>query len=465
MITRDELLTQASVFDLNEADVQRDYLFGWLISGIFRESELGTHVVLKGGNALRKGYFPGTRFSDDLDLTSEQGLGADHLLSEMNGVCRFAEAQTGVTFDVDRNRVVDERMIDQTKKLFKLRLYFKDFIGEQDHLTLSIRMDVSEFDRLILPVQSRQLIHPYSDADACAAEIRCIKLEEALAEKMKCLLQRRYCYDLFDLVYGAFLSRDIDVNRREMLDVFMRKTIFGRSPGSARALLLDLPVDLFRGYWSKVLAPKESRFSFDDAVAMLRNGLDSIFGTAGAQALAVSNAFYPSHLRNLILQAGSDRKLMRLTYDGVTRVVEPYSLNYKTRNDGVGQEYFYVFDRTGGRTSGPGVKSLFHYKIQNLQVEDETFEPQFPVELSKAGDRDRTGYFAGSGGRRGSITSSRRATPRRPRRPSYGLVHIIQCPYCGKRFRRKTMSTRLNDHMDQYRNKCYGRTGIYLGAA
>jgi predicted nucleotidyltransferase component of viral defense system len=67
VISRDELLVQAKAFDLSEANVQRDYLFGWIISGIFRESSLAGRATLKGGNALRKGYLPGTRFSDDLE--------------------------------------------------------------------------------------------------------------------------------------------------------------------------------------------------------------------------------------------------------------------------------------------------------------------------------------------------------------------------------------------------------------
>jgi len=163
-----------------------------------------------------------------------------------------------------------------------------------------------------------------------------------------------------------------------MLEVFLRKTIFGRSPGSARALLLDLPVDLFRGYWGKVLAPKESRLSLDDAITLLRSGLDELFGVTGGQALAVSQAFFPSHLRNLILQAGGDRKVMRLTYDGVTRIVEPYALTYKVRQDGVGQEYLYVYDRTGGRSSGPGTKTLFRHKIQQLSVEERAVRSTLP---------------------------------------------------------------------------------------
>jgi hypothetical protein len=56
---------------------------------------------------------------------------------------------------------------------------------------------------------------------------------------------------------------------------------------------------------------------------------------------------------------------LELEYDGTRRLVEPYSLVFKTRkSDGFGQEYFYVYDQTGGRTSGPGTKSLFHCKIK-----------------------------------------------------------------------------------------------------
>jgi len=63
VISPDELLEAARVYDLSQADVQRDYVFGLLIAGVFNVSELGSKVVLKGGYAFRKGYFAGTRFS------------------------------------------------------------------------------------------------------------------------------------------------------------------------------------------------------------------------------------------------------------------------------------------------------------------------------------------------------------------------------------------------------------------
>jgi len=461
MISREELLESARTFDLNEADVQRDYVFGWLISGIFRESALAGDLVLKGGNALRKGYFPGTRFSDDLDLSSASGMNADHVLVELNRVCDFAEQHAGIKFDTARNRLVDEMQIDKERLAYKFRLYFRDFLGPRDHVTLSVRMDLTEFDRLHLPPQTRQLIHPYSDADACSTAIRCVKLEEALADKLKCLLQRRYCYDLFDLVYATFISQEIAIDRTEMMGVFFRKTIFGGSPHAAKSLLLDLPFDLLRGYWGTVLCPKGSRMAFDDAVAAMRAGIESLFAPlpTGAQ---FAGHFFPSRLRNPILQAASELRLLRLRYDGVTRLVEPYSLTYKRRVDGKAFEYFYVYDRTGGRSSGPGIKSFFQHKIEGLEIAEETFTPRFAMELSKAGDIGTAGTFAAQRTSRMMSGLGGRPTVSRRRSVSSGPVYIIECSYCGKHFSRKTQSTKMNKHTDSYGNQCYGRAGFHV---
>lgn len=156
MITRDELRVQAEAFDLSEADVQRDYVFGWLISGIFQGSQLAHQAVLKGGNALRKGYLPGTRFSDDLDFSTPSAIDADHVLEELNSVCEFVGDSTGVRFDVARNRLAGEQQIDDQKHAYKYKLYFTDFLGPSDHITISVRVDVAEFDQLYLPPQERR---------------------------------------------------------------------------------------------------------------------------------------------------------------------------------------------------------------------------------------------------------------------------------------------------------------------
>ncbi len=97
--------------------------------------------------------------------------------------------------------------------------------------------------------------------------------------------------------------------------------------------------------------PTASRMSFDAAVEALRSGIAELFAPYAVGGRG-ELAFYPSRLRNPIMEAGAARKLIRVTYHGVTRIMEPYSLAYKRRNDGVAQEYFYVWDRTGGRSRG-----------------------------------------------------------------------------------------------------------------
>ena len=147
-----------------------------------------------------------------------------------------------MVFDLERNRVQLQNEIDDKRRVFDVRLYFKDFYGNADHITISLAIDVTEFDRVYLPVQERQLIHPYSDSSTCVVGVRCMKLEEMLASKLKCLLQRRHTADVYDLVYSIFVNRDIEVNRSEVLSIFFRKTIFERHPGVARQLLLELPL-------------------------------------------------------------------------------------------------------------------------------------------------------------------------------------------------------------------------------
>ncbi|MCU1392585.1 MAG: hypothetical protein JWM34_1013 [Ilumatobacteraceae bacterium] len=448
-----ELVTSAQAVDLDAADVQRDYLLGWFIAGLFRESAIADDLVLKGGNSLRKGYFPGTRFSDDIDLSSSHPLDSSRLLDELNRVCRYVEANAGVAFDIERNELAGQMAIDRQRTIYAYNLYFKEFLDGVDHITLNLRVDVTQYDRLFLPPQIRRLLHPYSDADACVTHIRCVKLEEAIAEKLKCLLQRRHSFDLFDLVYAIAFASEIELDRVELMQVFLRKTIFGRSPRAAKSLLLDLPLDLFRGYWNTVVCPSPARIDFDDAVSALTSGLESLFGPLpeGAEFAAT---FYPSRLRNPIMEAATERKLLRVRYDGVTRMIEPYSLTYKMREDGRAFEYFYVYDQTGGR-SGPGIKCLFQHKVEFLEITDQPFEPRYRMELTKAGDASKAGTFvAQKRSRSASNTGLYRASPFAAR------TYTVTCASCGKTFGRAKPSRKINAHSDKYGRNCPGRRAL-----
>jgi hypothetical protein len=232
----------------------------------------------------------------------------------------------------------------------------------------------------------------------------------------------------------------------------LRKTIFQPSPGVARQLLLELPFGLLKTAWQKyIVCPIQSALDFDSAVEQFRAFIAQLFAPYGAAAYG-QFAYFPSELRDPIMQAGAGLNLLRLTYDGVRRDVEPYSLVFKRRKDGYGQEYFYVYDRTGGH-HGPGIKAFLNPKIRDIEILEEKFEPRYPVVLSKAGEYLGAGYFARPFG----------AGRRRIARP--GLVYTVQCNYCDRTFKRRQRNTTLREHNDKYGNACYGRVGYVIDQA
>ena len=178
MIDRPEIERVSEEHGIHPSHVQRDYVHGWLLSQLFSAAcPLQSRLILKGGNCLRKAYFEGARYSRDLDFSTSIGIAHSDLGRELNSICLGLRERAGIEFDIGRTRVEDKRRADPTKTISEARLYFKDFYGNESELILAIRLDVTQFDRLHLPVQQRQLIHPYSDAQACASTIRCVKLE------------------------------------------------------------------------------------------------------------------------------------------------------------------------------------------------------------------------------------------------------------------------------------------------
>lgn len=475
MITPEEIQTKAEAEGIHTSNVQRDYIFSWILAGLYRQSSLANQLVLKGGNLYRKAYYPSTRFSNDLDFTTETGVDPTNLMSELNGICEYITSQTGIKFEQDKNVLTDEVFIDDKKSSYKVRLYFKDFFGEESQMILKVNLDIAQFDKRYLPPIHTPLLHPYSDAELLSTNIMAVKLEEALADKLKCLIQRRHSFDLFDLVHAIFLDKTIEVDRAKMVQVFLKKTIFERSPGAAKNLLVGVPFDFMKVYWTKLVCPKTTLFTFDEAVSMFSSGLPELFGHLNT-GTSSELAFYPAELRNKIMNAGQSQKLLRMRYHGYTRLVEPYSLKYKVTKDGTGREYFWGFDTTGGSSGNKTIKAFLNHDIEELEVTDQAFKPRYEIELSKAGEiHDSLSY--GNRGKRvatilGQPARSRTAPARKRRAYSHfggnEKNYVIECNVCHKRFyRANQFDTTINPHKrkgsSRYPFDCYGTYGRYIG--
>lgn len=389
---------------------------------------------------------------------------------------RICRGKTGISFAIDKNIVAPKRGADEDNKFYEARVYFKGFYGEESYF-IKVKLDVKEFDKIFLPLQTRNIIHSYSDAAECRGEVVCLKLEELLASKLKALLQRRHSPDLYDFIYSVFFQNLLDINRLEVVKTFLKKTIYEPNPTVAKNLLLEIPLQTLKGFWNQYLVcPKQSLINFDEAESKFRSIIPELFlllqpqpaytfAGGGYGGGGYSLNYFPANYRNIIMEGGQLRKVLRMVYDGLERQIEPYSLAYKIRKDGVGREYFYGWDRTGGRSGNFTIKMYTADKVQSIDLTDEIFEPRFPIELSRAGEFAGQTYF----GKPFSNTTPFR-TPRirsgaskvRKIRSFSGLSYTIQCPVCLKKFKRSSYDTKLNKHKDNFGNQCYGSYGYLV---
>src|ERR1700730_4490846 len=143
MITRSEIEAKGDEFGIQAANVERDYVFGWLLAAVYGHTALRDILILKGGNAFRKAYFENTRFSPDLDFSTQQAIDKDFLGRELNRACEIAGELSGVRFDTESTRVETKDLVqlrnEPGRTIYEVRLYFEDFYGRRSGALISIR--------------------------------------------------------------------------------------------------------------------------------------------------------------------------------------------------------------------------------------------------------------------------------------------------------------------------------------
>lgn len=415
MITDKEIEQKAAEFSISPINVEKDYVYSWLLKAIFARAGLASRLVLKGGQALRKAYLPETRFSKDLDFSALEHMDQRFVETELREVCGFVTAATGIKF-LDRIVIKDKDLPIPDVEAFEVRLYFKGFYGEAD-FSVRAQLDITQFEQLYLPVQSRSLLHAYSDAPACRATIQTQKLEEILASKLTAMLHRRNPVDLFDLLYSILIARDYPVSRAEVVTTFLRKSIFGPQPYLARDQLLAIPLAAFEGSWASMLVPAATAMAFSYVTANFHALIGSLFATLAPAAVAplirppaglasaarralgsrplggfvgAPGGFRPlsgvsplgASARQTIVAAAHNQHMVELVYDGFRRLVEPYKIEYYVRkSDGQGSEYFWGWDTSGGKSRRIGIKQFFCHKIRSATESSVSYVPRFAVEL------------------------------------------------------------------------------------
>ena len=104
MIDKREILAISQQTSLTPHVVEKDYVLGWMLAGIYSHEDLAESWVFKGGTCLKKCFFETYRFSEDLDftLTKPEHLDADFLKNAFSEIGEWIYEQTGIEIPADK---------------------------------------------------------------------------------------------------------------------------------------------------------------------------------------------------------------------------------------------------------------------------------------------------------------------------------------------------------------------------
>ena len=183
MIDRREILDLAAQTSLTPHVIEKDYVLGWMLAGIYGHEELAERWVFKGGTCLKKCFFETYRFSEDLDFTlqDEAHLDEAFLKRVFGEIGEWIYEQTGIEAPADKQEF--EIYENPRGKLScQGKISYKGPVSSTHGLP-RIKLDLTADERLVLPPVQVQIYHPYSDAPADGIDVLAYDHIEVFAEK------------------------------------------------------------------------------------------------------------------------------------------------------------------------------------------------------------------------------------------------------------------------------------------
>ncbi|GAB6101014.1 hypothetical protein JCM16138_02370 [Thermococcus atlanticus] len=153
MIPALEIKAVARKKGVPESTVERDYAQNWLLFGL---SKTSLKMALKRGTGIRKVYIGDYRFSDDLDFTLMVKHDEKTVQEELMKGIKIARKESGISFE--KNIVFKE-----TLNGYEATVYFRIIRPSGAPLKIKIDLTKKENESILLPLEKRKVIHPYSD--------------------------------------------------------------------------------------------------------------------------------------------------------------------------------------------------------------------------------------------------------------------------------------------------------------
>lgn len=232
MILQREIREKAREYGVPVSTIERDYVQNWLLTFLSP-----IDMVLKGGTGIKKVYIGDYRFSDDLDFTLLSEINGRKLEMMVKNSVEMAMEESGISFG-------DGIGFQENDNGFEMNVYFQIMQRGENRTKIKIDITKPENEKLLLPINRKVIIHPYSDD--LKSEVRVYSLEEIMAEKIRSLFQRTRPRDLYDVWY--LWNR---VDKRKVLNVFLEKCRFKNVRNDVKDL--ESRKDDFKNAWKSSL--------------------------------------------------------------------------------------------------------------------------------------------------------------------------------------------------------------------
>jgi predicted nucleotidyltransferase component of viral defense system len=460
-------------FGLTANVIEKDYVLGWVLAGIFHHAEIESSWVFKGGTCLKKCYFETYRFSEDLDftLTESNQLDRAFLVKYFEEISEWIYDAAGIEIpkDIIRFDVYENKRDGMSAQG---RIGYRGPMQPSGDLP-RIKLDLTTDEILVHDTVIRQVHHPYSDLPGDGIQVRCYCFEEVFAEKIRALAERERPRDLYDVIH-LYRHDELKPDQHLVLSTLEKKCDFKEIPVPTMETFENrLEREELEAEWENMLAhqlpalPPFMQFwnELPEVIEWLHGKAEKALKEAiPFGKVTIDESWHPPSMAQAwhttvplekIRFAAANRLCVNMYYNDSYRLIESYSLRRSQKGDIL----LYAVKHNTGE-----IRSYRVDRIQRAEATDIAFVPKYAIELTPSGLISAPKLTSRSGGIPFSRSSIKKPTVRHStgRKTSFGPTYVVECPYCEKKFNRKQNNTKLNPHKDKYGYPCSGRNGYLV---
>lgn len=254
MLTRHAITRRADQDGVDAAVVEKDYVLAHVVAQLhYAKPADGGRLVFKGGTSLRLVHIGEYRYSADLDFTVIDGT-EEAAVASLTDV--LDAARVHAEFPHLELTEVDPREVAYIGPLGAAR-------------PRTIKIDIADNEYVETVTEGTVLDGMWDDLPAPVA-FDVYPIDEIAAEKLRCVIQRALCRDLYDI----YRLVDMGVSLADIRLLFERKTKAKRLDPSVFADRFEDRAERYRSRWDNEMGQlMADPTRFDDVVRVVRRHL------------------------------------------------------------------------------------------------------------------------------------------------------------------------------------------------